>query len=267
MARRPSDILRLDVVPSTNDVALDRGRSGAPHGFAVLARRQTSGRGRRGHVWASPEGNLYLSVVLRPHVDAARLPGIALACGLGSLEGLDCLCMGNEAQVKWPNDLVVHGRKLGGMVIECAHSEDGPFAVCGIGVNVAAAPALAPAPAAGAAPLPPVSLADLLEEPPALDEVAEAVRDGIVRRVDAWAEALGGANVSAGTALPLLEDYQARLYLLGCEVEALSPAGEALLQGTFRAIDAWGRAVIEPREGEPRPFSPEQASLRPLPRP
>lgn len=267
MARRPSDILRLDVVPSTNDVALERGRSGAPHGFAVLARRQTSGRGRRGHVWASPEGNLYLSVVLRPRVDAARLPGIALACGLGSLEGLDCLCSSNETQVKWPNDLVVHGRKLGGMVIECTHAKDGPFAVCGIGINVAASPALAPTPASGAAALPPVSLADLLERPPALDEVAHATLDGIVRRVDAWAGALEGAGASAGTALPLLEDYQARLYLLGHEVEALSPAGEALARGTFRAIDAWGRAVIDPREGDPRPFSPEQASLRPLPRP
>ena len=67
-------LVMLDEVGSTNDEALALGRSGAPHGTAVAARNQTAGRGRRGHVWESPRGNLYLSVVLRPAVGPARLP-------------------------------------------------------------------------------------------------------------------------------------------------------------------------------------------------
>lgn len=262
MAERPSDIVCLDVVSSTNDVVLEWGRAGRQHGSALLARSQTRGRGRRGHVWESPTGNVYLSVLLRPGIDPERLPGIALACGLGALKGLDGFGMSNKLQVKWPNDLVVTGRKLSGMVIECGHLGDEPFAVCGIGVNVASSPALPPALGAGAAPLPPACLADLLDATPRLDAVAEAVRDAIVRRVDAWAEALRGMDAGSGTVAPLLGDYQARLYLLGEEVDVLSPDGAPLARGRFCAVDEWGRAVVCTPEGKLR-LSPEQASLRP----
>lgn len=261
MAGRLPSIEPLDVVTSTNDVALERALAGAPHGFAVLARRQTRGRGRRGHVWESPAGNVYLSVVLRPGVDAGRLPGIALACGLGSLDGLDRFIGGNESQVKWPNDLVAHGRKLGGMVIECGHLGEEPFAVCGVGVNVASAPPVPLAPATVPAPLVPVGLVDLLPDAPGTVEVAEAVRDGIVGRVNAWADGLRRAPASAGSVFPLLEDYQARLYLLGSDVEAISPEGTVVARGRFLAVDEWGRAVVERGEGVAR-LSPEQASLR-----
>ena len=74
-------------VTSTNDVAIERGREGAPHGWGVCAREQTEGRGRRGHVWASPAGSLYLSCVLRPGVrmqEFTALPAVwwdwALTC-------------------------------------------------------------------------------------------------------------------------------------------------------------------------------------------
>lgn len=107
-------LVMLDEVGSTNDEALALGRSGAPHGTAVAARNQTAGRGRRGHVWESPRGNLYLSVVLRPAVGPARLPGLAAACGLGALS------VSNEAQLKWPNDLMARGRKLAGILVEAA---------------------------------------------------------------------------------------------------------------------------------------------------
>lgn len=266
MAERLPDIESLDVVSSTNDIVLEWGRSERPHGSALLARRQTRGRGRRGHVWESPAGNVYLSVLLRPGIGQGRLPGIALACGLGALEGLDCFDMSNAPQVKWPNDLVVTGRKLGGMVIECGHLGDEPFAVCGIGVNVASSPALPPALETGAPPLPPARLADLLDATPRLDAVAQAIRDAIVGRVDAWAEALRRMDERDGTVAPLLGDYQARLYLLGDEVDALSPDGAPLARGRFCAVDEWGRAVVRAPGGELR-LSPEQASLRPAPPP
>ena len=79
-----TEIRVLDEVGSTNDEALSLGRAGAAHGLAVAARRQTAGRGRRGHAWDSPAGNLYLSVVLRPNVGPERLSGLAAVCGLGA---------------------------------------------------------------------------------------------------------------------------------------------------------------------------------------
>lgn len=263
------DIIMLDTVTSTNDVGLELGRNGAPHGAAVLARRQTQGRGRRGHRWESPEGSVYLSVVLRPHLAPARVPGISLACGLGSLEGLDELGYSNEVQVKWPNDLVWRGRKLGGMVVECGRLDGETFAVCGIGVNVSPRERLEGAPpASGPTPLPPVGLAELgdraaLADPssPTVEQVARVVRKGIVRRVDAWAGALGRSPESAGTVFPLLGDYQRRLYLLGETVDAVAPDGAPLARGRFAAVDEWGRAVVETCAGEVR-LSPEQASLR-----
>lgn len=259
----------LDTVTSTNDVGLELGRNGAPHGAAVLARRQTQGRGRRGHRWESPEGSVYLSVVLRPRLAPTRVPGIALACGLGSLEGLDALGCSNEVQVKWPNDLVWQGRKLGGMVVECGRLEDETFAVCGIGVNVSPRGRLeTAAPASGPTPLSPVGLIELGvgtapagPSSPTVEQVARAVREGIVRRVDDWADSLRRSAEEAGTVFPLLGDYQRRLYLLGETVDAVAPDGLPFARGRFAAIDEWGRAVVVTCDGVLR-LSPEQASLR-----
>ena len=68
-------------VTSTNDVAIERGREGAQHGWCVCAREQTEGRGRRGHVWASPAGSLYLSCVLRPGVRMQEFTALPAVCG------------------------------------------------------------------------------------------------------------------------------------------------------------------------------------------
>lgn len=247
----------VDVTGSTNDDLLKAGKEGAPHGYALAARRQTAGRGRRGHTWDSTEGNLLLSVILRPKVDPADLCGLAAVCGLAVLEELDALGLADEVRLKWPNDLYARGKKLGGILIESARdSEGGYFAVAGIGINVAYTPASVPD-----AGLPAVSLADLNSAVPELPSLIDDIRAATVGGCDRWNEALAqqGANGPLG---PILGHYQARLAWLGEEVAALSPDGAELARGVFGAVDSWGRAVLETPEGR-RTYSFEQASLRP----
>ena len=127
----------VDITGSTNDDLLEAGKQGATHGTGLAARAQTAGRGRRGHKWDSTAGNLLLSIVLRPCVNPAKYSGLAAVSGLAVLEALEKQGLANEIGLKWPNDLVARGRKLGGILVEAARDNEGkPFAVCGIGVNV-----------------------------------------------------------------------------------------------------------------------------------
>lgn len=238
-------LLLVDEVGSTNDEVRALAEGGAPHGSAVAARRQTAGRGRRGHVWHSPAGNLYLSILLRPRVAPARLPGLSAACGLGALHALRGLNGTNEVQLKWPNDLLARGRKLGGILVEAGRDKGGKtFAVCGIGINLEIAPR----------ELRGISLAELGARP-SFSPLAEALRREVVRSVDAWSEE-GGIEPLAG----IREEYLASLAWLGETVAALSPSGEPLRRGTLDTVDPWGRAVVDGV-----PYAAEQASLRPAP--
>lgn len=237
------EIATFEEVGSTNDVVRELAEKGAPAGAAVAARRQTAGRGRRGHAWESPAGNLCLSVLLRPGVAPSRLPGLSAACGLGALDGLDVLSISNETQLKWPNDLLARGRKLGGLLVEAGRDGRGaPFAVCGIGVNVESAPRGLAA----------VSLAEL-GHAPSFSALARALRDGIVGRTGTWA-AMGAVEPLAG----IRDDYLARLAWLGEKVVVLSPSGDRLAAGTLESVDAWGRAVVDGVA-----YASELASLRP----
>ena len=126
----------VDVTGSTNDDLLEAGKQGAPHGTGLAARAQTAGRGRRGHKWDSTAGNLLLSIVLRPRVDPAKYSGLAAVSGLAVLEALEKQGLANEIGLKWPNDLVARGRKLGGILVEAARDNEGlPFGFSGMGVD------------------------------------------------------------------------------------------------------------------------------------
>lgn len=120
----------LEEVDSTNRLARAWALEGAPEGALVVARRQTAGRGRRGRAWHSPEGGLWLSVVLRP----PALEGLSLAMGLAVAR--TCRELGVEAEIRWPNDVWAGGRKLAGVLAE-GHSTGGAddFAIAGLGIN------------------------------------------------------------------------------------------------------------------------------------
>lgn len=249
----------VDVTGSTNDDLLEAGKQGATHGTGLAARAQTAGRGRRGHKWDSTAGNLLLSIVLRPRVDPAKYSGLAAVSVLAVLEALEKQGLANEIRLKWPNDLVARGRKLGGILVEAARDNEGnPFAVCGIGVNVNYVPAEVPD-----GGLPAIGLSDLNENVPAVDMLLDEVYHAVIDAVDAWAERLNSMEENTGPLAPVHGEYVAHLNWIGEHVIARSPAGDELARGIFKTVDAFGRACIETKDGL-RFFHFEEASLRPL---
>jgi len=125
----------LDEVTSTNDVALEWSRDGAPEGAMVLASAQTRGRGRFGRSWHSAAGGgLWFSVILRPGLSRPEAGLLPLTAGAGLVLGLRSL--GLPAALKWPNDVLVGGRKVAGVLVEGEWSRGClSAAVVGVGVN------------------------------------------------------------------------------------------------------------------------------------
>ena len=188
--------LHLRSTTSTNERARELAAAGAPSGTVVTAGVQTAGRGRQGRTWsAPPERALLLSLILR-ELD----PLISLRAGLAVAD-----LAGAPARVKWPNDVLVDGRKVAGILVE-ARPQEG-WAVLGIGVNAALDPAELPpelhetAGTLGRTDLE-AALAELLghlerrlAEPPAATLAAIGERDALLGRTIAWA---GGEGVGAG---------------------------------------------------------------------
>ncbi len=120
-------VLYLDEIDSTNEYA-KRIAHEVPEGTVVVARKQTSGRGRRGRSWVSPEGGLWMSMVLKPEKVDPRLVFI------GALAIVDVLGeFGIQAGIKWPNDVWVGGKKIAGILTE---GKAGEYSVLGVGLNV-----------------------------------------------------------------------------------------------------------------------------------
>jgi len=156
----------LETVPSTSDLLIRSAEAGEPEGLALLARQQTAGRGRDGRLWASPLGNLYLSALLRPTGPAREAAQWSLLAGVALAEAAAARDPDPASlHLKWPNDLLRHGAKAGGILAECALSRDGPegrgldWLVLGFGANLAAAPALPDRPTATLAEEAPESFA------------------------------------------------------------------------------------------------------------
>lgn len=135
--RIPWRHLALDTVTSTNDIALQQAAQGAAEGLVVTARQQSAGRGRHGREWIGDPGrSLLMSLLLRPErIDPHRLPQISLAAALALHDALSAA--GANARVKWPNDLLIEGCKVAGILSElrCAPT-GGPIVAVGIGLNL-----------------------------------------------------------------------------------------------------------------------------------
>lgn len=131
------NIVFLGKADSTNDLAMRSASEGAPHGTVFIADSQTGGKGRLGRTWVSPAGvNIYMSVILRPELSPREatlltlLSSVACATALRRTTGL-------EVSIKWPNDLMAGGRKLGGILLEMRSEPDRVlYAVVGIGINI-----------------------------------------------------------------------------------------------------------------------------------
>jgi len=128
-------IVFLCKVASTNDLAKNLVSYGADEGTVVLAESQFAGKGRLGRLWVSPEGGLYFSVILKPKIKPAETIGLIFVAGLAVAEVLREL-YGLEVETKWPNDVLVNGRKVCGVLSEAnVTGEKVNFVIVGVGVN------------------------------------------------------------------------------------------------------------------------------------
>ena len=140
----------FDRLESTNDEARRLAEQGAAAGAVVVAGEQIKGRGRHGRAWASPPGNLYASLLLRPEGTLAEVAQLSLVASLALAEALIALAPpAADVRVKWPNDVLVRGAKVAGLLLESAAEADDRVAwlIIGSGVNIASAPAGTPYPA------------------------------------------------------------------------------------------------------------------------
>lgn len=124
---------QIDVTASTNDDVRRAAERGEPEGLVVYARKQTSGRGRHGRIWDSPEGNLYCSVLLRPTNEKELLGLYSFVAVLAVYDTVSTYVDPLKARLKWPNDVLVEGKKISGILIEAG--ED--YLVMGVGLNLA----------------------------------------------------------------------------------------------------------------------------------
>ncbi len=133
---RESRIHYFETAASTMDIARGLARKGCPDFTIVIAETQTSGRGRMDRNWFSPEGGLYFTLVLRPHIPPVMSPLVNFCTAFVLTRTLQEFC-GVEARVKWPNDVLIHGRKVSGMLSEMEAADDQvSFVNIGIGINM-----------------------------------------------------------------------------------------------------------------------------------
>ena len=195
----PFRLVAYETIGSTNDEAKRLARAGAGEGMVVWALQQQTGRGRRGRAWASPPGNLYLSLVLRPDCRATVAAQLGFVAALGLREALARLSRASvELRYKWPNDVLANGKKIAGILLETEMiAGDKPeFVVVGAGVNLVSSPRDAAYPATSLAEEGAGVIAPAAALPAFIEHFAEWLAiwraDGFATIRDAWLrQALG----------------------------------------------------------------------------
>jgi BirA family transcriptional regulator, biotin operon repressor / biotin---[acetyl-CoA-carboxylase] ligase len=218
-------LFALDSVGSTNDEAARLADAGAPEGTVVWAREQTGGRGRRGRRWVSPVGNLYSSTILRPDCSATRAAELGFVAALAVA---DIVPAGRTVRVKWPNDVLVDGGKVAGILPESAIAQDATteHVIMGIGVNVTFAPQLPEMRYPGA------MLGGTVES--ALERLVSA----LAVRMAEWRHK--GFEVTRSA-------WLAKAGPIGLDVDV--KLGEELVRGRFAGIDKDGALLLDTPSG------------------
>jgi BirA family biotin operon repressor/biotin-[acetyl-CoA-carboxylase] ligase len=232
------DVRWFDEIDSTNAYLCDQARNGAPEGLVAAADFQTSGRGRLDRRWESPRGaNLLASVLLRPAVEAGHLHLCTGAVALAAADACRAVA-GVEAVLKWPNDLVVAGRKLAGVLAEAEFGDRRPLAVVvGVGLNVGW-------------PGPEDAMGTCLEQLPGV--AAPVDRRVLLECMLAELSSRRRSLDDAAGRRALADDVRSRCVTIGQEVRVILASEE--VHGVATAIDDDGRLVVETSDG-PRPVT------------
>lgn len=238
-AGKGREILFLQKTKSTNELAMEIASGGAPHGSVVIADSQTGGKGRLGRKWHSPPGvNVYMSVILRPELPPRQAALLTLLSAVSSANALR-KASGLEVAIKWPNDLIVGGRKLGGILLEMRSEPDRIIhAVVGIGINVNESRF-------------PAELAETATS--VFKETGSRLRRTdvaahVVNELDAW---LSVMKEKGGQAV--IDEWKRLDETLGRQVRVVS--GGETLAGLAEDIDGEGRLVVRTQEGKTRLIS------------
>ena len=220
----------FDNLGSTNDEAMARGRDGDPGPLWIRAVQQTGGKGRLGRQWVSPAGNLYASLLL---VDAAtqdRAPELGFVAGVALASTLSRF-LGPAARIKWPNDIVVGGAKLAGILLEATQTRGGGFAcVIGVGVNCASHPQGLP-----------YRATDLASHGAAVapDDLLEFFAEELAGWLDQWDEGRGFAQIRAAWLF----------FAAGMGDTAEVAMGDQRIKGILRGLDERGRLLVDTEAG------------------
>ena len=234
-------VFAYEQLGSTMEIAHELAAEGAPEGSLVFARRQEQGRGRLGRTWASPEGGAYFSLILRPLRSPGEAPQLALVAGLAAAEAVNKLT-GLYPSIRWPNDLLLEGKKLAGILTE---SRNGAV-VLGIGINVTPRPEDLPDTATSLAAAGRAGKEDASFCCRLTVEVCHRLK----ARYEAWSE--------QGFA-PIRDALRPWIGLFGHPVHIT--AGSDYFEGTAQDVDERGRLVVRLDSGIQRAFEVGEVTL------
>ena len=258
------EVVFFDTIDSTNSEAARRAEAGAESGLLIVSNDQSAGRGRRGRNWLSPPScNVYFSLMIRPEIKSHQAPMMTLLMALAVCRGMEKILLGEPVRtsgrqrsanrpaespmIKWPNDIVISGRKCCGMLTEMSFEEDRiRHVVIGVGINVRH------------------------------QDFPDEIKDTAISLDDAWNCKVKRSLIVAEVMNefgPLLEEFEKegdlgfirtayldRLINSGRKVRVLDPAGE--YEGITRGINERGELLVEIESGEVREINSGEVSVR-----
>lgn len=241
------NIVYYDSIDSTNNEAKRLGKEGALHGTLVIAQQQTAGRGRLGRNWDSPkEQAIYMTLLIRPNISPQNASKVTLIAALAAAKGIREVA-GMPPQIKWPNDIVIHGKKLCGILTEMnMESENKFFLVVGIGINC--------------------NRKDFPEELKQtatslyLETKKEQSREQLIAAVMYAFEQYYSVFIQTENLSNLKQQYECQLVNYNRDVRVLSPDHEYI--GTSRGINEEGELLVEDKSGQMHAVRSGEVSLR-----
>ncbi|MDA0692442.1 MAG: biotin--[acetyl-CoA-carboxylase] ligase [Nitrospinae bacterium] len=245
--RLGSYILVFDEIDSTNDLAQKYLEEGALEGLVLIAESQTRGRGRMGRSWVSPPGTgIYMSVLLKPQIQPQRLPQLTLLAGLASVQAINEFSS-QKVQLKWPNDILLNGKKLCGILSEYHATQSGESAVIiGIGVNVNHSRNDFPE------DLRPIATSLMIETGSPVDR--QALATAIIRHLDQEYDAY-----LQNRSPDVINKWANHSDMFGKKISVTK--GKSVIHGTALGLDSEGRLLMRTKSGEEIAFDSGEVSL------
>ena len=225
-------LVEYDELPSTSEDARKRIERGETGPVWIVALLQTDGYGRRGRKWFMEKGDFAATFFFHAPGPQDRLPELSFVAALSVYEALERECDAARLSVKWPNDILIDGKKAGGLLLERFDTETGPLLSLGIGINIVSKPP------EGATPYKTARLADAIDPARGLPDPYD-----LVCAIDGHLLSLIALWTRSGFA-PIREAWMERAHGFGSEVEVKLPRG--VMTGLFGGIDGSGRLILNP---------------------